>query len=141
MAATDRKHGKYGQIKADPAGGVATVVLASLDKWDLDLSKDRQKTTSFEDTNQTYVEGHPDIKGTFSGNYDSSAEGLVLFDIIGGSVAPFLELLPDRNEPTIKFSGHGLLDGKITVDANGKVSVGGSFVAADSWTIPNSSLA
>ena len=137
MAATDRKHGKYGSVKVDPAGGSSTVVLASLDKWDLDMSKDRQKVTSFEDSNQVYVEGLPDISGSFAGNYDSSPEGLVLFDIIAGSVAPTLELLPDRNEPTIKFTGRALVDGKISVDANGKVTVGGSFVAADSWTLPS----
>lgn len=137
MAAVDRKHGKKGQILMDPTGGAAPVALVSLDKWDLDMATDTVAVTSFEDTNKTYVQGLPDLKGTFGGNYDSSPEGLVIFDIIAGDVAPLIRLLPDRTEATTKFEGHGFVSGKISVDANGKVAVSGGYVAADSWILPS----
>src|SRR5262245_48551904 len=136
MAATDRHHGKSGQVKMDKTGGSAAVVIPSLDSWDLDMSTDTVSVTSYEDTNKTYVMGLPDLKGNFGGNYDDSPEGLVLFDIFKGSVAPLLELLPDRDNTAVLFSGHGYVSGKIAVPAEGKIAVTGSFVAADSWEIP-----
>ena len=79
--------------------------------------------TCFGDTNQVYVDGLPDIKGTYAGMYDP-ADGLVIFDVVGGSVAPWLEMIPDISTPDVNFSGKGLLDGKISVDANGAITIG-----------------
>lgn len=136
MSALDRNHGQYGQVHADPSGGAAPVQLVSLDKWDLDLSTDKQRVTAFEDANHVYVQGKPDIKGSFSGFYDKSASGLDLFGMILGTVAPFFKLVPNRLFPLQFFSGHGWIDGKISVDANGGVATSGSIVAADGWTTP-----
>jgi hypothetical protein len=35
------------------------------------------------------------------------------------------------------FSGKGLMDGKISVDANGAITIGGSFVANGPWVLPS----
>jgi hypothetical protein len=137
MAAEDRIHGSRGQVQMDPDGGVALVAVASLNKWDLDISKDHVKVTCFEDLNHIYVDGLPDIKGSYGGFFDP-ADGLVIFDVILGTVKPALRLLPDRiDNPGIYFGGRATMDGKITVDANGGVSVGGAFVAAGNWTLPS----
>jgi hypothetical protein len=136
MPATDRNHGQYGQVLADPTGGATAVQLVSLNKWDLDLSTDKQKVTCFEDPNHVYVQGKPDIKGSFAGEYDKSAAGLILFDMILGTVAPFFKMIPNRLSATQFFSGKGWIDGKISVDSNGGVTTSGAFVAADAWTTP-----
>jgi len=136
MPAVDRNHGQYGQVLADPTGGATAVQLVSLDKWDLDLSTDKQKTTCFEDPNHVYVQGKPDIKGSFSGQYDKSATGLILWDMILGTVAPFFKMIPNRLFATQFFSGNAWPDGKISVDSNGGVTTAGSFVAASAWTTP-----
>src|SRR5580765_4448373 len=142
MAATDRLHGKGGQVKMDPAGtgGVAAVPVASLNKWDLDMSKDHVKVTCFGDTNQVYVDGLPDVKGSYGGMYDP-ADGLVIFDVVGGSVAPYLEMIPDFATPDVMWAGRGLMDGKISVDANGAITIGGTFVANGPWTMPSATVA
>jgi hypothetical protein len=139
MAASDRLHGKNGAIKMDPTGvgGPTAVLVASLNKWDLDLATDKVKVTCFQDTNQVYVAGLPDVKGTYAGMYDP-ADGLVIFDVIGGSVAPWLEMIPNLADPTLMFAGKGLLDGKISVDSNGAITIGGAFVANGPWTLPSS---
>lgn len=136
MAAIDRNHGQYGQVLADPAGGAALVQLVSLDKWDLDMSTDKARVTCFEDGNHIYVQGKPDIKGSFSGQYDKSATGLILFSMILGTVAPAFKMVPNRLAVTQFFAGKGWIDGKISVDGNGGVTTAGSFVAADAWTTP-----
>lgn len=141
MAATDRLHGKNGAVKMDPTGvgATAAVQVASLDKWDLDMAKDHVKVTCFGDTNQVYVDGLPDIKGSFGGCYDP-ADGLGIFDVIFGTIAPYLELIPDFATTTIMFAGRGLVDGKITVDSKGAITISGTFVASGPWTHPSATL-
>jgi hypothetical protein len=138
MAATDRHHGKKGVFKMDPTGGATPVAVISLDNWDLDMGSQKVKVTAFEDPNEVYVIGRPDIKGTYKGFYDNSATGLKLFDAMVSTVAPALELLPVGTDTANKFSGRAWLDGKISVDSNGSIGVSGSFVAAGPWIIPDS---
>lgn len=137
MAAIDRVHGKTGSVKMDPTGvgGATAAVVASLNKWDLDMAKDQVKVTCFGDTNQVYVVGLPDLKGSFSGLYDP-VDGLGIFGVIFGNIAPYLELYPVAATIALKFAGKGLLDGKISVDAAGAVTVAGNFVASGPWTHP-----
>jgi hypothetical protein len=137
MAAKDRHHGKGGQVLMDVTGGPTPVAVASLDYWDLDMARQKVKVTAFEDPNEVYVIGRPDLKGTYKGWYDS-VDGLVLFDAMQSAVAPSLKLLPDKATVTNAFAGPGWLDGKIAVDSNGGVAVSGSFVAAGPWTLPHS---
>lgn len=138
MAAEDRIHGSMGSVKMDPTGvGTASaVVVASLNKWELDLAKDQAKVTAFGDANQVYVEGLPDIKGSYNGWYDP-ADGLVIFDVIFGTVKPYVELIPSSLTPLVFFGGKANLSGKISVDANGAVAIGGSITAAGPWVIPS----
>ncbi len=137
MAAEDRLHGKNGQVLLDPtgAGGVLALAVASLNKWDLDLGTDKIKVTCFGDPNQVYVQGLPDIKFSYGGVYDP-ADGLVIFDAMFGAVKPYVGLVPNAATPLVVFGGKALLDGKISVDANGAITIGGSGVAAGAWTLP-----
>lgn len=136
MPAIDRAHGQYGQVMADPSGGVTAVQLVSLDKWDLDLGKAKQKITCFEDPNEIYAVGRPDIKGTFSGQYDHSVPGLIIFSMMTATVAPFFKLVPNRLFATQFFAGKGWVDGKISCDSNGACTTAGTLVAADAWVLP-----
>ena len=137
MAADDRLHGAHGQVKMDPAGvgGVGAVVVAGLDKWELDMSKDHVRVTAFGDSNHVYVDGLPDLKGSYGGWFDP-VDGLDVFSVIFGTTKPYLELYPNEADVDIKWAGKGLIDGKISVDANGGVAVSGTFVGAGPWTFP-----
>lgn len=134
MAAEDRIHGSHGEVKMDPAGGSTLVTVASLNKWELDMATEKVKVTAFKDPNQVYVQGLPDIKGTYGGWYDP-VDGLLIFAVVFGTAKPALELYPSDELPD-KFSGRALLDSKISVDSGGAVAVSGSFVAAGPWTYP-----
>jgi len=136
MAAEDRLHGSGGEMQMDPAGGSALVTVASINAYDIDLAKDQAKVTCFRDTNQVYVEGLPDIKGTYKGCYDP-AEGLVIFGVIFGTVKPTLRFLPNYLTPLVYFGGKGNVSGKISVDASGAITIGGGFTAAGPWTLPS----
>src|SRR5215831_17529894 len=123
MADTDRHHGKDGEVQMDVTGGATPIAIASLEYWDLDLATQKVKVTAFEDPNEVYVIGRPDIKGSYKGWYDNK-DGLVL--------------LPVKTDTVNKFSGKAWMDGKITVDSKGGIAMSGAFVAAGAWTLPHS---
>lgn len=133
MAASDRIAGDRGQIKMDPAGGTSVVTVASLNKWSLSMSKDMYKVTAFGDTNQVYVPGLPDISGSIAGFWDTTDRSI--FSIALGTVAPYLNLIPNTLTPTYLFKGLAWLDASIDVGSGGAVTISGSFKAAGPWSM------
>jgi len=129
-----RIHGNRGQIKMDPLGGSSVVTVADMNGWTLDTKKERAVVTSFGDTNVTRVTGLPDYTGTFSGLWNA-ASSPVLFDVIFGTVNPFLHLIPDTSAPTYLFKGLANIDGGIKVSATGAVTIDGSWDAAGNWVM------
>jgi hypothetical protein len=129
-----RKHGSRGQIKMDPTGGAVPVVVADLNAWALDMKRDQVDVTAFGDTNKTYVLGLPDVKGTYSGWWNSESSP-ALFDVAQGSIAAMLNLLPTVDEPEFFFAGLAYLDASIEVKHDGGVALSGNFVAAGPWTL------
>ena len=127
-----RRHGSNGQVLIDPTGGDVPVVVASLNKWGLNMGRDRTDVTCFGDPNKVCVQGKPDIKGTLGGQWDD--EDVTVFDVADGTVAPLLKLVPSTLAATFFWSGLGWVDANIDVGANGSVTIGGSFVAAAGWT-------
>lgn len=118
----------------DPTGGALAVVVASLNKWSLDMARDRADATCFGDTNKVYVQGLPDIKGDLGGIWDEAASQ-PLFEVALGDVAALLKLIPSTLAPTYLFTGLAYLDAGIEVAHDGAVTVKGSFVAAGPWTM------
>ena len=125
--------GAHGQVLMDPTGGATPIAVANLNKWDLNLATDKIDVTAFGDTNKTYVQGLPDIKGAIAGFWDSSDTSI--FDVALGTVACALKLLPSSLDATTFFSGKAWLDAQISVDSKGAVTIGGNFVAAGAWAL------
>src|SRR5262245_58781021 len=131
-----RIHGKHGQIKMDPTGigGATLVIVADMNEWTLDMSKDRVEVTAFGDTNKQRVAGLPDYSGTLAGWWNS-ASSPTFFDAVLGDVAVMLDLIPDSTEPTYLFEGKANLDGSVNVSATGAVSISGKWDAAGNWVM------
>lgn len=133
MPAIDRMAGDRGQIKMDPLGGSAVVTVASLNKWSLNMSKGMYDVTAFGDTNKVYVPGLPDISGSVSGFWDATDRSL--FNVALGTVACFLNLIPNTLAPTFLWKGLAWLDASIDVGSGGAVTIKGSFKAAGPWVM------
>ena len=118
----------------DPTGGALAVAVASLNKWSLDMARDRADATCFGDTNKVYVQGLPDIKGDIGGIWDET-ESQVLFGVALGDVAALLKLIPSTLAPTYMFTGLAYLDAGIEVAHDGAITVKGTFVGAGPWTM------
>lgn len=131
MAATDRVHGKNGQVKVDLTGGATAIPVASLNSWSASFATDKVDVSCFGDPNKVYVVGLADVKGSVAGFWDKTDR--TLFEAALGSVAVALELVPNVLDPTYFFSGPAWLDASIEVSADGAVSVSGEWVAAGAW--------
>ncbi len=124
--------GKKGAVYISTSGtGVASSVL-KLNKWTLDSTTDKFEVTSFLDVNKTFVQGLPDIKGTFSGFFDDTETKITTGASSSDGVKIYL--YPDVTDLPLKYMcGPAWLDRSYSIDASGAVTLTGNFVAAGSW--------
>jgi hypothetical protein len=130
-----RQHGYKGDVLIDPTGATTYVTVASLNAWTADFSRDRADVTCFNDTTKQYVQGLSDAKGTIAGIWDPLTTPTDLFAIAMGDVAVGLKLVPSTLTTTTFFSGMAYLDASINVNANGAITVAGSWAGAGDWTL------
>jgi hypothetical protein len=118
----------------DDGGGTpgTPTVLASINKWNLDMAREKAKVTAFGDINHQYVQGLPDIKGALGGWWDETE--LRIFDVAIGEDPATLKLVPSTITPTFFFTGPAYLDASIEVNSDGGVGISSEFVAAGDWT-------
>jgi len=133
MALNQRIHGKNGQIKWDPAGGVSLVVLADMKTWTLDMSTDRVDVTAFGDTNKRRVSGLPDFQGTLNAWWNAATSPAYFSAVLAGTPVT-LRLMPNTADPGVYYQGLANVDGSISVDATGAAAITGKWDAAGNWT-------
>lgn len=120
-------------LAIESATGVATTTI-KLNAWTLDRATDTFEVTAFGDTNKTYVQGLPDLKGTLSGVWDDSETKP--FAGAASSTGVKLYLYPDiTNSPTKYAYGTAWLNASIETPVGGAVKLTANFVAAASWTV------
>ncbi len=131
------KNGRHGKVAWDPTGAASPVKIASLNGWKLDNSTNYEDVSCWGDTNKVYCPGFMDVKGDFSGFWDSSE--LALFKAAVSGVPGTLQLMPNDTEPTFVWEGLAYLDASIDCSLNAP-KVSGKFQAAGSWQIPDGTL-
>lgn len=120
-------------LATESVSGVATSTI-KLNAWTLDRATDTYDVTSFGDTNKTYVQGLPDLKGTISGVWDDTETKPFAGALSSTGVK--LYLYPDiTNSPTKYAYGTAWLNASIDTPVNGAVKLTANFVAAASWTV------
>lgn len=120
-------------LAIESATGVATTCI-KLNAWTLDRATDTYDVTSFGDTNKTYVQGLPDLKGTLSGSWDDSETKP--FAGASSSTGVKLYLYPDITNSATKYAyGTAWLNASIETPVAGAVKLTANFVAAASWYV------
>ena len=136
MPLDQRLHGKTGQIKMDPLGGAALVVLADANSWTLSMATDRVVVTGFGDTNVRRVAGLPDYSGDIGLWWNAVATSSPkYFAAVLAGIPVTLRLIPNTNDPTVYFQGLANIDGSVNVSATGAISSSGKWDAAGNWVI------
>jgi hypothetical protein len=127
-----RHPGRYGRVlMSTSAAGVASVVV-SLNSWNIDRSTDTTETTSFGDPNKTYVQGLPDLSGSFGGFWDDTSS--LIFGAAKSSDGVKLYLYPDFvNNPDKYFYGPAWVDASINVGVGDAVGITANFRANGAW--------
>lgn len=124
----------HGEVSMDPTGSTTYAVLASINGFTIEFSRDKVDVTAFGDTNKVYVQGFADIKGTLKGWWEALASR-TLFNVALGEIPCGLKLVPSTLDPTAFYSGLAYLDSSIDVAADGAVALSGNWAAAGPWAV------
>ena len=110
--------------------GTATNVVA-INQWTLNRGTDKIETTSFGDANKTYVQGLPDIQGSFSGFWDDTESKPFTGSASTDGVRIYL--YPASNATTKYWYGPAWLDISMDTGVADAVKISGNFAANGSW--------
>lgn len=128
---------KYPARKARVYMGTAAGALASaitgLSDVALDMTTDTIEVTAFGDTNKTYVQGLPDLKGTFSGFWDETGTDN-LFAAAASVGAVNMYVYPSLDAVSKFWEGTAWVSASLNAAVAAAVKVSGSFMAATGWT-------
>ncbi len=127
-----RYAGKSGLVYISTSGTAAATSFANLNAWTLNYSTDKIETTAFGDANKTYVQGLPDVQGTFSGFWTDDASAN-LFTAVASTDGVKLYLYPNSSAITKYAYGPAWIDCSVSTGVTGAVTVSGSFAAQGSW--------
>jgi hypothetical protein len=110
--------------------GVASLV-ASMNHWTVDRTTDKIDVTSFADLNKTYVQGLPDLKGTFSGFWDDTESKPMAGAASTSGINMYL--YPSADAPSKFWYGPAWLDMSMDTSVAGAITLSGNFAANGSW--------
>lgn len=126
-----RYHGRSGRIYLAVSGSGTAVPVASLSHWSLDYSTDTVETTSFGDSNKTYVQGLPDVSVDFEGFYDDSDATVYTASASADGSKAYLYISTNATSKYaygpcwVNFSIDDAVDGAVTISGN--LSANGSW--------------
>lgn len=126
-----RYHGKQGLVYIAPNGTGVAVSITPLTEWSLDMAMDTVEVTAFGDTNKQYVAGLKDIKGSYSGIWDDTQDGL--FTAADSGEAVRMYLYPTSAELTSYWYGTAFIDVSISTGVSDAVKTSGNFTGASAW--------
>ena len=126
-----RYHGRKGRLYLATSAAGTAIPVASLSNWTLDYSTDKEETTSFGDSNKTYVQGLPDVSVEFSGFWDDTDTTVKTASLSSDGGKAYLYVSTDAAS---KYAyGPCWVDYSIEVPVDGPVTVSGTITANGSW--------
>ena len=123
--------GRKGVIYLSTNGTATATNVIKLNQWTLNRSTDKIEVTSFGDLNKTYVQGLPDVAGSFSGFWDDTETKP--FAAAASSTGCYLFLYPSADKATSYHYGPAWLDASMDTSVSGAVTISGTFAANGSW--------
>jgi hypothetical protein len=124
--------GKSGLVYLSISGTDVPALVLRLNDWTLNRTTDKIEVTSFLDKNKTYVQGLPDLKGTFKGFWDpDESKPFAASKSVDGCQ---IVLYPSADAPSKFAYGPAWLDVNIDTPVGGAVAMDASFAANGSWS-------
>jgi hypothetical protein len=126
-------HGKNAAIYLGGAKGSGGVPVAVKTDWTLRRNRDYVDSTTFGDTNRTYLAGLPNVEGTFAGLMDVSGD--LLLNAATSDATQIYLYADDGASSILIANGPGFIDGSVTASVTDAIRYTGDFRASGSWTI------
>lgn len=125
--------GRNAVVYMSTTGSGAATVVVKLNKWTINRTTDKIEVTAFGDTNKTYVQGLPDLQGSFGGTWDDTESKP--FTGSSSSTGVFLYFYPSSNAPGKNWQGPAWVDVSMDVPVSGAPTITCNFAANGSWTM------
>ena len=126
-------HGNKGVVYISTTGTGTASNVVSQTAWTLDLSTDLVETTSFGDTNKTYVQGLRNIQGTLSGFWNDLESKLFTGSTSSDGVKIYL--YPASTAPSKYVYGPAWISVTMETGVADAAQVNASFSANGAWGI------
>jgi hypothetical protein len=123
--------GRKGVVYLSTTGSGAATNVIKLNQWTINRTTDKIEVTSFGDANKTYVQGLPDVQGTFSGFWDDTETKP--FTAAASSDGCKLYLYPSSDAPTRYFYGPAWIDASVNTGVSAAVALSANFKANGAW--------
>jgi hypothetical protein len=123
--------GRKGVVYLSTTGSGAATNVIKLNQWTVNKTTDKIEVTAFGDANKTYVQGLPDLQGSFSGFWDDTESKP--FTAAASSDGCKLYLYPSSDITTKYFYGPAWLDVSMDTSVSAAVTISGNFAANGSW--------
>ena len=125
-------HGRNGEIQV--GSGSPYSVIGSLSAWSISFTRDKVDSTSFGDTNKTYLAGRKDVSGSFEGFVDT-VYIRALMDESDSDTGTNIRITPSTTYPDFYYSGPAWLDLTNTGAVNDAVKISATFSANGAWVL------
>jgi len=123
--------GRKGLVYLSTTGSNSASSVIKLSKWSINRTTDKIDVTSFGDANKTYVQGLPDVKGSFEGAWDDTETKV--FTAAASASGCIMYLYPSSDAITKYFYGPAWLDASMDCGVSAAVTISGSYAANGSW--------
>jgi hypothetical protein len=124
--------GRKGVVYFSTTGSGAAVNVANLSSWSLSFTTDRYETTSFGESNKTYVQGLPDVSGNIEGFFDDvTTAALFTASRSADGIKAYLYVSSDATGRY--FYGPAWFDFSLANPVSGATTLSGTLAANGSW--------
>lgn len=123
--------GRKGVVYLSTTGSGNASSVLKINQWTINRTTDKIEVTAFGDANKTYVQGLPDLQGTFSGFWDDGESKP--FTAAASTDGVKMYLYPSSDAPSKYWYGPAWLDVSMDVGVSGAATISASFAANGSW--------
>lgn len=130
-----RRHGRRGNLYTQIAAAGALVRVASITKWSVEFSTDKEEVSAMGDTNKSYVAGLPDAKGDLEGKWDDGGTWSLYAAAQDGTARAFILYPLGGDNTAIKVTGDAFFDYSVEAAVDGAVEFSSEWMAAGPITV------
>jgi hypothetical protein len=124
-------HGKNGALYMSVSGTGPLAYVGQVSEFSLDMAVDTVETSALGAKNKTYVQGLPDIKGTFTAFWNEVDDAL--FDAADSPDGCKIALYPSLLQPARYWAGPAWVSASLKSGISAAVTVDGTFMANGAW--------